>query len=67
MSSLLRYKFKSAVDYEQLRFDGVCLLASELKRLVHEKRGDDLDSLNYDLVISDSMNGRGNFWAMMWK
>ncbi|MEN2497444.1 MAG: E3 ubiquitin-protein ligase rbbp6 [Marteilia pararefringens] len=52
--SLLRYKFSSAVNYEQLHFDGVCLAVGELKRLVHEQRGDNPDQVNCDLVVRDS-------------
>ncbi|MES1906123.1 MAG: E3 ubiquitin-protein ligase rbbp6, partial [Paramarteilia canceri] len=52
--SQVRYRLKSAADYEQLHFEGVCLGVAELKRLLYEKRRVDPDSVDYDLIVTDS-------------
>ena len=52
MASVINFKFKSALSYDSIKFDGAFISVGELKGLIAEKKGLGLD-LGAELVLSD--------------
>lgn len=56
MASQIRFKFRSAKDFDVLYFDGVSLTLADLKRRIIEKKG--LGASGVDLIITN-VDGAG--------
>lgn len=54
MASQIRFKFRSAKDFDVLYFDGVSLPLQDLKRRIIEKKG--LATSGVDLIITNPEN-----------
>lgn len=58
----VHYKFKSALDFDTITFDGLHISVSDLKKaIVHQKRlGKTMD---FDLQITNAQTKEGKVWT----
>lgn len=54
MASVVRFKFKSGVQFETIQFDGVFISVGELKKLIAEKKNLSIDA-SAELVLEDPL------------
>ena len=52
MTSVINFKFKSALSYDSVKFDGAFISVGELKGIIADKKGLSQD-LRAELVLSD--------------
>lgn len=65
MSSSVRFRFKSAREFETLPFDGDFVKVADLKIAIFERKK--LSSgEGFDLEISDDSTGEGTFYYNFW-
>ena len=55
----IHYKFKSAIDYDTITFDGLHISVADLKKaIVHQKKLG--KATDFDLLITNAQTNEGN-------
>ena len=61
----VHYKFKSALEYDTVTFDGLHISVKDLKNaIIQQKRiGKNTD---FDLQVTNAQTKEGEFWRKVW-
>jgi hypothetical protein len=66
MASVIHFKFRSALQYETVNFDGDHISLSDLKRAIAKRKGL-LKAVDLDFAISNEQTGEGVVILLMYQ